>query len=62
MRKDGIEKVALTGKIAGKGARGRQRVIFLQRIAELNEKSMIELIQCTERRNDWHKVVADVMQ
>ena len=38
MRKDGIEKLALTGKIAGKRARGRHRVTFLQRIAEWSEK------------------------
>ena len=62
MRKDGIEKLALTSKIAGKRARGRQRVTFLQRITEWSEKSAIELIQCTERRNDWHKLVADVIR
>ena len=62
MRKDGIEKLALTGKIAGKRARGRQRVTFLQRIAEWSEKSAIELIQCTGRRNDWHKLVANVIR
>jgi len=33
MRKDGMEKLAHTGKIAGKRARGRQRVTFLQSIA-----------------------------
>ena len=36
MRKDGMGKVILTGKIAGKRARGRQRGTFLQRIAELS--------------------------
>ena len=41
MRKDGIEKLALTGKVAGKRARGRQRVTFLQRIAEWSGKSTI---------------------
>ena len=62
MKKDGIEKLALTGKIAGTRARGRQRITFLQRIAELSGKSTTELIQCTERRNGWHKLVADVIR
>ena len=57
-----IEKLALTGKIAGKRARGRQRVMFLLRIAECNEKPAIELVQCTERRSNWHKLVADVIR
>ena len=48
MRKDGMEKIILMGKIAGKRARGRQRITFLQRIAEWSEISGIELTQCTE--------------
>ena len=57
MRKDGMEKLALTSKIAGKRARGRNRVTFLQEIGEWSGKSAIELIQCTESRNDWSKLV-----
>ena len=44
MRKDGIVKLPLLGRIAGKRARERQRVTFLQRIAERNGKAAIELI------------------
>ena len=62
MRKDGVEKLALTGKIAGNRARGRQWVTFLQRIAKWSGKSAIELIQCTESRNDWQKLVANIMR
>ena len=62
LRKDGMEKIILTGKIAGKRARGRQRITFLQRIAEWSGMSGIELIQCTENRSEWHKLVADFIR
>ena len=62
MRKDRTEKLALTGKIAGKRPRGRQRVKFLQRIAEWNEKSAIELIHCMDGMKNWHKLVASVIR
>ena len=57
-----MEKIVLTGKIAGKRARGRQMITFLQRIAEWSGVSGVELIQCTENRNEWHKLVADVIR
>ena len=62
MRKDRIGKLAHTGKIAGKRARGRRRGTFLLRIAERSRKPAIELIRCTENRKDWHKLVADVIR
>ena len=46
MRKDGIEKIILTVKIARKRARGRQRITFLHRIVDCSGMSEIELIQC----------------
>ena len=52
MKKDGIEKLALAGKITGKRARGRQWVTYLQGIAEWSGKSAIEFIQWTESRDD----------
>ena len=61
-RKAGMEKIILTGKIAGKRTRGRQRIIFLQKISEWSGISGIELIQCTENRNEWHKLVADIIR
>ena len=44
IRKDGMEKIMLTGKIAGKRATGRQRITFIQRLAEWSGMSGIELI------------------
>ena len=55
-----MEKIILTGKIAGKRARGRQMITFLQRIAEWSGVSGVELLQCTGNRNKWHKLAADV--
>ena len=46
-----MEKIILRGKIPGKKARGRQRITFLQRIAEGSWMSGIELAQCKENRN-----------
>ena len=62
IRKDGMEKLTLMGKIAGKRGRGRQRITLLQRIAERNGMSRIEPIQCTENSNEWHKLVTDVIR
>ena len=62
MRKDRKEKLAVTGKIAGRRVGGIQGVTFLQSIAELSRMSAIELIQCTGGRNDWHKLIADVIR
>ena len=62
MRKDETEKMILMDKIEGKRARGRQRMAFLQTIAEWSGMSGIELIQYMENRNKWHKLVADVIR
>ena len=62
IRKDGMKKIILTGKIAGKRAKGRQRITFIQRIAEWSGMSGIELIQRTGNRNEWHKLVANIIR
>ena len=50
LRKAGIERLTLTGKIAGKRARGRQRMTYLRRIAKWSGKSTLELIKYSQNR------------
>ena len=61
MRKDRIEMLAHMDKMAGKKARGRQRVRFLRRIAKWRGTSATELIMYTENRIEWYKLIADVI-
>ena len=61
MRKYGIEKLARTGKIAGKRATGRWRVKFLQKNCRIEWKSAIER-QCTESKTtgiNWRPMSDD---
>ena len=45
-----------------KSARDRQRITFLQITAEWSGMSGSELIKCTVNRNEWHKLVANVIR
>ena len=54
MRKGGLESLFLTGKIAGKRDRGRQRTTYLKSIAAWTGKETIELLRLAMDRNVWH--------
>ena len=67
IRKDGLENLALTGKIEGKRSRGRKRMLWMTTsslnawIAERGIRQQeVELIQKARNRELWHAMIAHV--
>jgi len=62
MRRNGLKKLVVTGKIEGTRARGRQRMKYLDRLGTCwpNNITPLELIKpSTEDRELWKHVTAD---
>ena len=62
MRKEGLEHLAITGKVEGKRARGRQRNTYVDCLREGIEgvRNNIELIRGCQDRAKWKSMVANV--
>ena len=65
IRKDGLENLAVTGKIEGKRSRGRRRVTWLSSVKDwLKMRGValreVELIQKARNRKLWHDMIAYV--
>ena len=65
IRKDGLENLAMTGKIEGKRSRGRRRVTWMSSVKGwLQERGVkhqeVELIERTRNRKLWHDMIAYV--
>ena len=65
IRKDGLENLALTGKIEGKRSRGRKRMLWMASLnAWLAEKGImqqeVELIRKARNRELWQAMIAHV--
>ena len=65
IRKDGLENLALTGKIEGKRGRGRKRMNWMTSLnAWITERGAgqreVELIQTARNRDLWHAMIAYV--
>jgi len=66
MRKHSLEHLAVTGKVEGMRARGRQRLKFLDSLCTCWEDkvSPTQIIMAAEDREDrslWHQMVANVV-
>ena len=63
MRRQGIEALAVTGKVEGRRARGRQRQKYLDSLCTCMEDNVspTQLIRATEDRLLWHDMVANVV-
>ena len=61
-RKEKIEYLAMTGKIAGIRARGRQRMTFMSSIIRRMGVSWIacEVLQASKDRRNWTDIIANV--
>jgi len=64
-RKDGLENLAMTGKIEGKRSSGRRRVTWMSSVKRwLQERGVkhqeVELIERTRNRKLWHDMIAYV--
>ena len=63
IRKDGLENLALTGKIEGKNGRGRKRMLWMTSLnAWIAERGIrhqeVELIKRARNRELWHAMIA----
>ena len=62
-RKNGIERLALCGKISGKRDRGRQRLTYVESLNEWatnNNISNNNFLQIANNRKEWRVMTADV--
>ena len=62
MRRNGLENIAITGKVEGRRKRGRPRLKYVNNLnSSLKESaSEIELIRATGDRHRWKSMVANV--
>ena len=65
VRKDGLENLALTGKIAGKRSRGRRRVMWMSSLDEwlaVNgvKQQGVHLLKKARSRKLWQNMIANV--
>ena len=58
IRKEGLEEVALTGKIDGRKGKGRQEMTS---IAAWTRKKDPQLIKCARDRSLWRGMIANVL-
>jgi len=56
IRKDGIEKDIIQGKVEGKRSRSRPSIRYKDQIKTLTQMSMSDNIQNTENREFWRNV------
>lgn len=60
LRKEGLEKLVLTGKIEGRRDRGRQRTTFMGSLANHVGMTTTSIIHAAHDRKYWHHLVANV--
>ena len=66
MRKDGLENLALTGKIEGRGSRGRQWSLWMANVNEwIGEKGVkyqeMALLEKARDRELWKSMIAHII-
>ena len=64
MRREGAEKLSLTGMIEGRRGRGRPREKYMTRLCQLfrGGPTPVEVIRSTQDRTVWKNMVADVLE
>ena len=58
--KNGIEKLAIEGKIMGKRARGRQRQEYMIGLAVATQLTVMDILRLCQNREGFRRLVANV--
>ena len=61
LRKQELEELALTGKIEGKRARGRQRLTFISILSCWMKTSELEILRAAKDRKVWKPMAVKVL-
>ena len=56
LRQDNLKNLVVTGFVAGKCGRGRQRETCLTYLGKITHKLLIELIRLSKNRDVWAKL------
>ena len=59
-RKNGLEKLAIEGRIKRRRARGRQRTPFMESLTSTTDAIIVDILRRTSDREDFRKIVANV--
>ena len=62
MRKEGIENLALTGKVGGKRGKGRPRLTFMRSLSAWTNVEESEMLRKLKDRIKWRSMTVDVLQ
>ena len=61
LRRDGIEKLVVEGKLEGRKSRGRPRNNYIYKQMKITgETSTAKFLQRAQQRRDWHDMVVNV--
>ena len=61
LRKQELEDVALTGKIEGKRARGKQRLTYISSLSQWMEKSERDILRSAKDRDLWKSMATNIL-
>ena len=62
IRKEGLEELALTGKVQGRKGRGRPRGTYMKSMAAYTNKSVVQLLRAAKDRDLWKNMTANVLR
>ena len=61
LRRDGMEKLVVEGKLEGRRSRGRPRRSYINTLMKVNgESSAVDFVRKAQQREDWHTMVVNV--
>ena len=62
MRKNGLQRLLLEGKLNGKRGRGRPRLLWMENIKEWMKLSYVECVRKADNRKQWRSMIVDLLR